>query len=219
MREHLIDPLREHGVVPVIRTPSPKLANRAVEWLNEAGFGTFELTISTNGIADLVGELASDVGLDVGVGMVKDAEAASACIEAGASFITTPGLVDGIVDICRKSDVACLLGAATPSEIMRALELGADGVKVFPAGPLGGAPFIKTISAVFPNAPLSADGEIEVDDIARYLKAGSAFVCVGRKLLDAKALCSGDKDAIIDTAASALDQVATVRAHSRGKKR
>ena len=219
MREHLIEPLRRHGVVPVIRTPSAKLANRAVEWLSDAGFRTFELTISTNGVVDLVAELASDVGLDVGVGMVKDAGAAGACIEAGASYITTPGLVGGVVELCGQSDVACVIGAATPSEVMRALELGADGVKVFPVGPLGGAPFIKTMAAVFPDAPLAADGGIEVDDISRYLKAGSAFVCVGRKLLEAKALCCGDKDAIIDNAASALDQVTAVRAQPRGKKR
>ena len=218
MREHLIEPLRKHGVVPVIRTPSATLANRAVEWLNEAGFRTFELTISTNGIAGVVAELASDAGLDVGVGMVKDVQAAGACIEAGASYITTPGLVDGIVELCGKSDVACLIGAATPSEVMRAVELGADGVKVFPAGTLGGAAFIKTMAAVFPGVPLAADGGIGVDDVSQYLKAGSAFVCVGRKLLDAKALCSGDKDAIIDNAASALDQVTAARAQSRGKK-
>ena len=219
MREHLIEPLREHGVVPVIRTPSAKLANRAVEWLNDAGFRIFELAVSTNSVVDIVAELASDVGLDVGVGMVKDVEAAGACIEAGASYITTPGLVDGIADLCGKSDVACLIGAATPSEVMRALELGADAVKVFPVGTLGGAPYMKTLSAVFPGAPLAADGGIEVDDISQYLKVGSAFVCVGRRLLDAKALCSGDKDAIIDNAACALDQVTAVRAQARGTKR
>ena len=75
------------------------------------------------------------------------------------------------------------------------------------------------MAAVFPGAPFAANGGIEVDDISQYLKAGSAFVCVGRKLLDAKALCSGDKDAIIDNAASALDQVIAVRAQARGTKR
>ena len=219
MREHLIDSLRRHGVVPVIRTPSAKLANRAVEWLNDAGFQTFELTVSINGIADLVSEVSSDAGLDVGVGMVKDAGTASACIEAGASYIVTPGLADGIVEVCREAEVACLLGAATPSEIMRAREMGADGVKVFPAGSFGGAPYIKTMAAVFPDVPIAADGGIGVDDIAQYLKAGAAFVGVGRKLLDAKALCTGDKDAIIDAAASALDHVTTVRTQPRARRR
>ena len=134
MREHLIDPLREHGVIPVIRTPSAKLANRAVEWLNDAGFQTFELTAWTNGITDLVSEISSDMGLDVGVGMVKDPRTASACIEAGASYIGTPGIADGIVEICREADVACLLGAATPSEVMKAFELGADCVRIFGTG-------------------------------------------------------------------------------------
>lgn len=219
MREHLIDPLREHGVIPVIRTPSAKLANRAVEWLNDAGFQTFELTAWTNGITDLVSEISSDMGLDVGVGMVKDPRTASACIEAGASYIGTPGIADGIVEICREADVACLLGAATPSEVMKAFELGADCVRIFPACTLGGAPYIKTLAAAFPNAQIAPARGIGVDDIAEYLKAGAAFVGVGRKLVDAKSLCSGDKDAIIDTAANALDQVAAVRSQSRARKR
>lgn len=219
MAEHPIDPLREHGVVPVIRTPSAKLANRAVEWLNDAGFRTFELAASIKGIDDLVSELSTDVGLDVGVGMVRDGQQASTCIEAGASYIASFGVVSNIVVPCRRAGIACLLGASTPSEVLRAVELGADGVKVFPVDCLGGARYVKTLNAVFPDVPLAPAGGIEIDEIAPYLKAGAAFVGIGRRLVDAKALCSGDKDAIIDAAANALEQVASARAPLRNRRR
>ena len=190
-----------------------------MEWLNDAGFRTFELAASIKGIDDLVSELSSDVGLDIGVGMVTDGHQASTCIEAGASYIASPGIVSEIVVPCRQAGVVCLLGASTPSEVLRAVELGADGVKVFPVNCLGGAPYIKTLNAVFADVPLAPAGGIEIDQIAPYLKAGAAFIGIGRKLVDAKALCSGDKDAIIDAAANALEQVAATRTPPRDKRR
>ena len=218
MSDPLIDPLHESGVVPVIHTRSAERANRAVEWLNDAGFRTFELTASMKGIVDLVEELSNNVELDVGVGMVTNAGQARTCIEAGASYVVTPGIVTGIVEPCREAGVACVLGAATPSEVMQAIELGANAVKIFP-GSLGGVPYVKILKAMFPGTPLAPAGGIEIDDIASYLRAGAAFVGVGRGLTDTKTLCTGDKDAIIDAAANALDQAAGARALLRSRKR
>lgn len=114
---------------------------------------------------------------------------------------------------------ACVLGASTPSEVMQARELGADAVKVFPAGSLGGVRYVKMLKSMFPDAHLAPAGGIEIDDIASYLEAGAAFVGVGRELTESRALCTGDKDAIIDAAATALDQVASTRREPRGRGR
>ena len=219
MSDHSIDPLYEYGVVPVIRTRSAERANRAVEWLNDAGFRTFELAASICGIVDLVEELSGNVELDVGVGMVMDPGQARTCIEAGASYILTPGVAAGIVEPCREAGVACVLGASTPSEVMQAIDLGADAVKIFPISSLGGVPYVKTLKAMFPDTPLAPAGGIGISEIASYLRAGAAFVSVGHELTDAKALCAGDKDAIIDAAANALDQAARARTPPRNKKR
>ena len=207
----LIDTLCERGVVPIIGTPSAKLAGRAVEWLDDAGFRTFVLSESINGVVDLVEELSSTTEFDIGVGGVTDAWRASACIEAGASYIVSPVLAADLVPPCRKAGVACLLGAATPSEVVQAARLDADAVMIFPVGSLGGVPYLKTLKAVFPDTPLVPAGGVEIDDVAPYLKAGAGFVGVGSRLADAKALCLGDKDAIIDAAASALEQAQSMR--------
>ena len=219
MSDRPIDPLYKRGVVPIIHTRSAERASCAVEWLNDAGFRTFELSMSINGIVDLVEELSSHVELDVGVGMVMDPGQARTCIEAGASYIVTPGIVAGIVEPCREAGVACVLGASTPSEVMQAIELGADAVKIFPVRSLGGIPYVKILKAMFPDTPLAPAGGIEIGDIASYLRAGAVFVSVGRELIDTKALCTGDKDTIIDAAASALDQAARARTPSRRRKR
>ena len=219
MSDHLIDPLHECGVVPFIRTRSAERANRAVEWLSDAGFRTFELAASICGIVELVEELSANVELDVGVGMVMDPAQARACIEAGASYIVTPGIVADVVEPCREAGVACVLGASTPSEVMQARELAADAVKVFPVSSLGGVPYVKTLKAMFPDTPLAPAGGIEIDAIASYLRAGAAFVSVGRELTDTRALCTGDKDTIIDAAANALDQAARARTPRSNRKR
>ena len=219
MSKHLIEPQCRHGVVPIIRTPSAKLAGRAVDWLNDAGFRTFELAMPIKGVVDLVAEISNSVEFDVGVGTVVNAGQASACIEAGASYIVTPGITSDVVKPCRDAGVACLLGASTPSEVMQAIGLGADAVATFPIGGLGGVPYFKALRMAFPDTPLVPSGGVEIDDIAPYLNAGAVFVSVGSGLVDTKALCLGDKDSIIDAAASALEQVAGVRASFPGKKR
>ena len=219
MNDRLVDPMRECGVVPFVRTRSAERAGRAVEWLNDAGFRAFELAASICGIVELVEELSGNVELEVGVGMVIDPGQARTCIEAGASCIVTPGVVPGVVEPCREAGVACVLGASTPSEVMQARGLGADAVKVFPAGSLGGVPYFKTLKATFPDVPLVPAGGIELRQIASYLRAGAAFVSVGRELIDTRALCVGDKDAIIDAAATALDQAARGRTPPRTRKR
>lgn len=219
MSDPLIDSLQESGVVPVIHTRSAERANRAVEWLSDAGFRTFELSASMKGIVDVVEELSNNVELDVGVGMVTNSGQARTCIEAGASYVVTPGIVTGVVEPCREACVACVLGAATPSEVMQAIELGANAVKIFPVSSLGGVPYVKVLRAMFPGTSLAPAGGIEIDDIASYLGAGAAFVGVGRGLTDTKALCTGDKDAIIDAAANALDQAVGARALLHNRKR
>lgn len=219
MGKQLFESQCEHGVVPVIRTPSAKLASRAVDWLNDAGFRTFELSVSIKGVVDLVAEISDNVELDVGVGMVMNAEQAHTCIEAGASYIVTPGLVADVVAPCRNAGVACLLGVSTPSEVMEAIRLGADAVTIFPIGSLGGVLHLRALKAVFPDTPLVPAGGIGLEDITSYLKAGAAFVSVGNGIVDMKALCMGDKDAMIDTAASALEQVAGARVKPLGKTR
>ena len=219
MSDHLIDPLRECGVVPFIRTRSAERASCAVEWLSDAGFRTFELAASICGIVELVEELSGNVEFDVGVGMVMDPAQARACIEAGAGYIVTPGIAADVVEPCREAGVACVLGASTPSEVMQARELGANAVKVFPVSSLGGVPYVKTLKTMFPDTPLAPAGGIDLDDIASYLRAGAAFVSVGRELTDTRALCTGDKDTIIDAAASALDQAAIARTPRSNRKR
>lgn len=210
-RHTALQVLVQHGVVPVVRTPDAALARRAVTWLRDAGLATFEITLTIPDALDLVRDLATDPALHIGVGTVLDAAQARASVAAGARYVVSPALCVDLIAPCHEAGVPCVLGAATPSEVLAAARAGADAVKIFPVSSLGGAAHVKALKAVFPGLLLAPTGGIGVSDIAAYLRAGSAFVGVGGKLVDVAALESGDRDAVTTVARDALGQVAAAR--------
>lgn len=206
-----IETLIEHGVVPVVRTPTTALALRAVAWLQEAGLGTFEITLTIPDALGLVRELAADERMHIGVGTVLSSKQAEQCIQAGARYLVSPAVVPQVVAPCREAAVPCVLGASTPTEVLSAVSFGSTAVKIFPVSSLGGAAHIKGLKAVFPDVLLAPTGGIGVNEIATYLGAGSSFVGVGGKLVDVAALQRNDKVAITAAAQLALSQVAQAR--------
>jgi 2-dehydro-3-deoxyphosphogluconate aldolase/(4S)-4-hydroxy-2-oxoglutarate aldolase len=187
-------------VVPVIRTGSEATARRAVDVLARAGFSIFELTMTTPGAISIVADLAGDPDRLVGAGTVMTAAEAEDCIDAGARFIVSPAVRREVADVCRARQVEVFLGAATPTEVATAHELGAAAVKLFPAAQLGGPGFVRAVRSVFPGIALMPTGGIGTGDIAAYLDAGAVCVGMGGRLVDERALVAGDDAAILAAA-------------------
>ena len=97
---------------------------------------------------------------DRGAGTIVDIETTRRCLDAGAKFLTSPGLDIKVVEFACRNDVVVFPGALTPSEIMAAWNAGADFVKVFPCSLLGGASYIKALKSPFPKVPLIASGGV-----------------------------------------------------------
>jgi len=187
-------------VVPVIRTRGEDTARRAVDVLARAGFSIFELTMTTPGAIAIIADLAGDPERLVGAGTVMTAAEAEACIDAGARFVVSPAVRPEVAEICRSRAVEFFLGAATPTEIAAAHELGAAAVKLFPAAQLGGPGFVRAVRSVFPAIAVMPTGGIATGDIAAYLDAGAACVGMGGRLVDESALSAGDDAAILAAA-------------------
>jgi 2-dehydro-3-deoxyphosphogluconate aldolase / (4S)-4-hydroxy-2-oxoglutarate aldolase len=187
-------------VVPVIRTRAEATARRAVDVLARAGFSIFELTMTTPGAISIVADLAGDPDRLVGAGTVMTAAEAEDCIDAGARFIVSPAVRREVADVCRARKVEVFLGAATPTEVATAHELGAAAVKLFPAAQLGGPGFVRAVKSVFPGIAFMPTGGIGIGDIAAYLDAGAACVGMGGRLVDERALAAGDDAAILAAA-------------------
>ncbi len=153
----LIERLRAARVVPVVRTRSADHAATAVEWLRDAGLRIFEITMTIPDAPALIRTLARDPNLMVGAGTVPDAAAARVCLEAGARFIVAPWIDATLAEPCRQAGAVLMLGAVTPTEVRHALAAGADVVKVFPAGSVGGPAHIRALASVLPNGPVLSD--------------------------------------------------------------
>lgn len=183
------DRLIAQRVVPVLRLASAELTERAVGCLAEAGFGMFEITMTTPGAVELITVLKKQYS--VGAGTVLDLEAAQRCLDAGAQFLVSPCLVPGMAKLAHAAGCAALIGGFTPGEILAAQREGADIVKVFPASS-GGPDHLKAIHAVFPDILLCPTGGVSLQNMQAYFDAGAALVGVGNNILDQDALAKGD---------------------------
>lgn len=196
--DRIRDLLVAQRVVPVLRFGSAATTIRAVDCLREAGFGTFEITLTTPGAVELVAELHARIGATavVGAGTVTDLDAARRCIDAGAQFLVSPCAVPGLAALAHEAGRAALIGAFTPTEVLAAHREGADIVKVFPAS-IGGPAHLGALRAIFPHVLLCPTGGVTLDNLTAYFTAGAALVGVGNNLLDQAALAAGDIGRVI----------------------
>src|SRR5205823_3636492 len=148
----------------------------------------------------------------VGAGTVLDAETARACILAGAQFVVSPALNVETISCCRRYSVAVMPGALTPTEVLQAWTAGADFVKVFPAGALGGANYIKSLKAPLPQIELVPTGGVSLKTAADFIRAGASALGVGADLVDTKALSEGRADLITERARQFIEIVRAARA-------
>jgi 2-dehydro-3-deoxyphosphogluconate aldolase/(4S)-4-hydroxy-2-oxoglutarate aldolase len=206
--------IREVGLVPVVRAQSAEQAVQAVEAIRAGGVPILEITMTVPGAVSVIEELAGRFADDVlvGAGTVLDAETARTCILAGAAFVVSPAVDGGTIECCRRHGVAVLPGALTPTEVLGAWTAGADMVKVFPAGNLGGPSYIKALKAPLPQVELVPTGGVSLDNAAAFIRAGAAALGVGADLVDLSALRAGQAATITERARRFMEAVRAARA-------
>lgn len=202
----IAETLKAARVAPVIRTSTADAALRGVALLADEGFSVFEITLTTPGAIGIIRDLARDPALTVGVGTVLTADQGRAARDAGAAFLVSPAFVPGLFAAGGGAPVA--LGAATPTEALRAHEDGAAFVKIFPAAQLGGPGFVKALRSVYPMIDIMPTGGIEAEHLSAYFAAGAVCCGMGGKLVSDAALQAGD-DAAIRQAARAVKAALT----------
>jgi 2-dehydro-3-deoxyphosphogluconate aldolase/(4S)-4-hydroxy-2-oxoglutarate aldolase len=124
----------------------------------------------------------------VGAGTVLSTDLAQKCLDAGASFLTSPGLNVKVVEFAAKNGIAVLPGALTPTEVIEAWEAGADFVKVFPCVDVGGERYIKALKTALPQIPLVAAGGVNQQTAENYILAGASAIGVGSELIPPEAI-------------------------------
>ena len=194
-------------IVPVIRSADRATAATTGDWLTEAGFKALEFTLTTPGALDLIAEHAGSSGPIVGAGTILSSKDAEAAIAAGARFVVTPCWVEGVMECCRAAGITAMIGATTPSEILRAHLAGAEVVKVFPCGPLGGPAYLRQVRAVFPRIAMMPTGGVKPDNARDYLDAGAVAVGIGSELAPLDLIRRGDRETVVALGRRALSLV------------
>ncbi|RKY69258.1 MAG: 2-dehydro-3-deoxyphosphogluconate aldolase [Candidatus Latescibacterota bacterium] len=196
------------GVVAVLRAKSSAELMNVVRALSGGGVKAIEVTMTTPGALKLIEEVSEQMADEVvvGVGSVLDAETARLAILAGAQFVVGPVLSEEVIHLCKRYSKLVCPGAFTPTEILRAWELGADVVKVFPATAVG-PKYFRDVLAPLPQVKLIPTGGVSVENTADFIRAGASAVAAGSCLVDKKAVAERRWNIITETAKRMIAEV------------
>ncbi|WP_335871233.1 bifunctional 4-hydroxy-2-oxoglutarate aldolase/2-dehydro-3-deoxy-phosphogluconate aldolase [Bacillus sp. 2205SS5-2] len=204
---HVFDKLSKYKIVPVIRADSQEIAHNAVSTLKAVGFQTAEITLTVPGAIDLITHFSKREDLLVGAGTVKDLRNAEECIKAGAQYIISPLIVDGLPELCKEAGVCCIMSGLTPNEVYYAWRKGSNAVKVFPANSAGGPGHVKALKSVLPDIPLVPTGGVNLENINAFFDAGASFVGVGSDLVNKHLLEEGNSEEVANLGRKFLDKI------------
>jgi 2-dehydro-3-deoxyphosphogluconate aldolase/(4S)-4-hydroxy-2-oxoglutarate aldolase len=188
-----LDRARTAGVLAVLRAPSPEAAIEASEAMIRGGITGIEVTFSTPDAPAVIRELIARHGTNiyVGAGTVTTSQHVAAAAEAGAEFLVSPGTLAPLTTEMLSTGAVVMTGAMTPTEVMSALELGVDVVKVFPAS-LGGPSYLRALRGPFPDAPLMPTGGVSPDNLADWFAAGAVAVGAGGDLANSASIAASN---------------------------
>lgn len=182
--------LQTDRVIAVVRAPSIPDAPALCAALAAGGIRWTEFTYTTPDVTKHL-RRAAQAGHRVGVGTVLTAEQAERGVAAGASFLVTPGCRPEVAAAAKGAGVPVVLGALTPTEVARAVDLGAAAVKIFPARAFGPG-YFKDLRGPYPGVPLVASGGVNAGNAAEFLGQGALAVCAGTDVVPPEAVAAGD---------------------------
>lgn len=200
-KQDVLSRLKASGVVAILRAETSDGLIAVAEALAKGGVEFVEITMTVPDALTVIQQAAEVLGdkVVIGAGTVLDADATRAAIKAGAAYIISPAVRPGVIEVCRQQEVACLPGAMTPTEVLEAWELGADVVKIFPAG-VGGPQFFKDLKGPFPHIELMPTGSVNKETAPQFIKAGACAVGVGGELAGKAMIAAREFDQITQNA-------------------
>ena len=205
LRRDLIRIFSEDRLVAVVRTATVELAELAARAMARAGVRLVEITLTVPDAYELIAALATDdefaaQGAVVGAGTVLSGAQAEDALIAGARFLVSPALVPEMIAAGRSRDAMTMPGTMTPTEMVKAAELGADFIKVYPLATIGGPGFITNVRRALQHLPLVATGNVEYDEIPAYFAAGVVGFGIGGPLIRPDLLERHDADGVVANA-------------------
>ncbi|MFI6925680.1 bifunctional 4-hydroxy-2-oxoglutarate aldolase/2-dehydro-3-deoxy-phosphogluconate aldolase [Nonomuraea spiralis] len=196
-RWEIVQAVTQQRVFGIVRAAAPEAALAAAEVVLDAGLHAVEVALTTPRALSAVARLTEQrPDALVGAGTVLDAAAARAAVEAGARFLVSPSLHPEVIRAGHRYGVPVFPGVATPTEIVRALEEGADAVKIFPASAVSPS-WLRDVRAALPQAPAIPTGGVSVEDAPEWIAAGAVACGMGSALTSGGPRAAGERVAAL----------------------
>lgn len=205
--------IEDIGVIPAVRVSSAEDALFATEAVSRGGIPIVEVELTVPGAIKVISYLVKNApDMVVGAGSVLNAESARACLDAGASFLTSDGLDLGLVEFAVKQEVVVFPGVLTPTELMIAWKAGCDFVKVVPCAQVGGDSYIRALKGPFPDVPIIAAGGVNQQNATNFILSGAMALGIGGELVPKESIRLRQPERIAELARRFLDFVKNGRA-------
>ncbi len=202
--EEFLAALRRRRLLPVVVLDDADRAMPLAQALVDGGLPIAEVTFRTEAATGAIERMAARGDMLVGAGTVLAPVQVDMAVDAGASFIVSPGLSRAVVERCESHGVAVVPGVATATEIQAALEMGLTTLKFFPARTAGGVEALKALSAPFVHVSFVPTGGIGPDDCAEYLGLPSVVAVGGSWMVPRQTIAEGDFDRIRELTVAAV---------------
>ena len=214
MQNSIFDHFYKIGVIPVLEIDSAQQAKPLAEALLEGGLPVAEITLRTDAALESLRVIAREANeVIVGAGTVINRDQAQAACDAGAQFLVSPGMVEEVVVWAQENQIPILAGAVTPTEMIRAINMGLNILKFFPAETMGGLPSIKAMSDPFPQLSFIPTGGIRIENLPEYLRMKKIHAVGGSWMAKRKMIADGQFDEIRRMAKEASDIVKQIRSN------
>jgi 2-dehydro-3-deoxyphosphogluconate aldolase/(4S)-4-hydroxy-2-oxoglutarate aldolase len=206
------------GIVPSIRVATAEDALFAAEAIAQGGIPILEVTLTVPDAFKVISQVVQKAPeVIVGAGGVSDVEAARRCLDAGAEFLTSDGFDPDTVKFAVQEDIVVIPGTLTPTEIIAAWRLGPDFLKIVPCGHIGGARYIRSLKAMFPQVPMIAAGGVSQRSAFDFIRAGAVALGIGAELIPGEAIRHRLPDQIAELAHRFLQAVSAAREQFGGR--
>ena len=210
-RIKVLSEMLETGLIPVFYNKDIKICKEVVKSCYDGGIRVFEFAnrgdFAHKVFAELIQYAERELPeLILGIGSVMDGKVSALYIQNAANFIVSPVLNTEMAKVCNRRKIAWIPGCGTLSEISTAEELGAEIVKIFPAGQIGGPGFIKAVKAPYPWTSLMPTGGVDIseDNIKSWFNAGASCIGIGSKLITNEIVANGDYDKLTNIVSDTL---------------
>lgn len=210
--ENLIRKISDTGVIPVVKIDNVEDALPLAEALKNGGLSCAEITFRTDAAEESIRRIAKAYpDFFIAAGTVLTPEQADAAMNAGASFVVSPGMNPEVVKYCNQKGYPIIPGVCTPTEVEAAMSLGLTYLKFFPAEAAGGVKMIKAMAAPYTKVRFMPTGGIGVKNLADYLNCKAVFACGGSWMVPSDKIAEGKFDEIEQLTREAVELLKEIR--------